>query len=234
MNGCVMKKFTLIELLVVIAIIGILTSMLMPAISNAREKAKSSVCKSNQRQIGMATVMWSDENSGWTVAGGWSKSLKPWHPSTLEAYTGETNETTQAKFSGLYHCPSLTRSIIAGTDAESYEQTSYGINKYTTGFTGSNDPGHPYWAQHGLVKMAQIVEPQRKVYFMDHTFFQVSQWSYNPNGAANIDYPTRWHGKYKGLYAKANVLFFDGHVTVEPGDFARNDWKDYYFEPEIE
>jgi prepilin-type N-terminal cleavage/methylation domain-containing protein len=46
------KKFTLIELLVVIAIIGILTSILMPSLSNAREATKSVVCKNNLKQIG--------------------------------------------------------------------------------------------------------------------------------------------------------------------------------------
>ena len=59
------KFFTLIELLVVIAIIAILAAILMPALSQARERGKSATCINNEKQLGLANANYMNDFNSW-------------------------------------------------------------------------------------------------------------------------------------------------------------------------
>jgi len=63
------KGFTLIELLVVIAIIAVLMGILMPSLQRAREQGKRAACLNSLRQLGLAWIMYADENDDKIVNG---------------------------------------------------------------------------------------------------------------------------------------------------------------------
>ena len=73
------KQFTLIELLVVIAIIAILASMLLPALNQARARAKSITCVSNLKQTGFSQLAYADDFDGLLVVHTWHGGIdKGW------------------------------------------------------------------------------------------------------------------------------------------------------------
>jgi prepilin-type N-terminal cleavage/methylation domain-containing protein len=80
--------FTLVELLVVIAIIALLMSILMPALSRAREQAKDVLCQSNLRQWCTVHTMYAEDHEGYVV-GYNAGSAEHWWPLALLPYYGQ-------------------------------------------------------------------------------------------------------------------------------------------------
>ncbi|WDE98866.1 DUF1559 domain-containing protein [Lentisphaera profundi] len=121
-----MKKFSLIELLVVVAIIGILSSLLLPTLGKAREKAKSASCKSTMKQLGIAIIMYTGDNDNYM-------------PFSNYGWNGRT--TWDDHLAGYDGRDSLS---AAELQLPSFSKTAYGDN-YGAAYTCASDPGIRYY-----------------------------------------------------------------------------------------
>ena len=191
MKRCGRRAFTLIELLVVIAIIAILASLLLPALANAKGKAWATACLNNLKQIGVASVMYADDNEDSLPRS--SHTGQSW-VGALQPYCSGTN---------LWRCP---------RDPHQTRLYSYALNDFLL----PPDAGNP--SARDFSRLTAVPIPS-DTFFMaecadgyansDHFHFAPDDGDYSPNSFGG---PTTGQVAVKRHQNTANYLFVDGHV----------------------
>jgi prepilin-type N-terminal cleavage/methylation domain-containing protein/prepilin-type processing-associated H-X9-DG protein len=207
------RAFTLIELLVVIAIIAILAALLLPVLSQAKEKANRAFCLNNQKQLHLAWQMYADENGGILASNGWDfRSANVAESPTNAWVTGnaglDTNPATitsgtiypYVKSVQVYRCPA-DHSTVLGTSTLTLR--SYSLSCYMGG-----PPADITWGVIPLHQASQITKPSTTLTFLEEDISTIDDGHFLYSATINnwLNIPAWRHDNGDTL------TFADGHV----------------------